>query len=540
MDQSILRPRWGRAAVCVGLAAVLACGCAALPALPGTGADSAAEQTEALPYDASALNDGKLHLLSGYTTGIGSSVLCGSRVLCEGGPYDTLRLVEDTLTGENPYYLHAWSDPAAPSGRRCALYDAQGAEVLSFESEVNTWLTGSVLVVYNDTSVEAEYGMAAPGSVKVFDLSGAAPAECPVPANAVGCAVGGDYLAFTLYERPASLAEDEYDEAYFAHCSVRVQDKAGNTALDVIGKGGCEAINVYTSRTSAADGGLSDWVLLNYYDETGINTHSALCRPADGTMLDGYEQTCGAGTVSFANDAGGYKLLDLSGSEPVTLGEFDYSVSEYIPGIAVLWRMDNYCYELHDLTTGQTQLVQALGYTDDLLGVYTMGGELRAYRLDTGEQVLNETVSFSTPEENGYGLYSAGGNYFWLQQYGGASSSGGIKLCNAEGFMADLTPLTERYQYLSTLTPGTDGPLLSGSYAGPGGATLYDVLDCQGNVLLHGLGNCYTSYTGDLPDGIFEARRGHWFGWMDQAGNWVYCRNIFSSLSADDGNYYYW
>ena len=67
--------------------------------------------------------------------------------------------------------------------------------------------------------------------------------------------------------------------------------------------------------------------------------------------------------------------------------------------------------------------------------------------------------------------------------------------------------------------------------------SLCDVLDETGNVVLSGLGSCYSYYSNSLnalPDHVFVARRGFYSGWMDTDGNWLYCRSIFSSVNDDD------
>ena len=64
------------------------------------------------------------------------------------------------------------------------------------------------------------------------------------------------------------------------------------------------------------------------------------------------------------------------------------------------------------------------------------------------------------------------------------------------------------------------------------------MLDETGNVALGlgDLGGCYSYYNSlnQLPDHVFVARRGFYYGWMDTDGKWLYCRSIFSSINADD------
>lgn len=63
------------------------------------------------------------------------------------------------------------------------------------------------------------------------------------------------------------------------------------------------------------------------------------------------------------------------------------------------------------------------------------------------------------------------------------------------------------------------------------------MLDENGNVVLSGLGSCYSYYANSLnhlPDHVFVAQRGFYYGWMDTDGNWLFCQSIFSSINSDD------
>ena len=128
------RSRLRRTAACLVLAGALLSGCSLLPAASPR-KDPAAAQPQ--PSDASAaLNDGKLRMLYGSQ---GTMVLCGSTVLHEAASDETLTLLPDTLTGEAAYYWRSWADNTLPSGRRSALYDAAGAEVLAAARQMSRW-----------------------------------------------------------------------------------------------------------------------------------------------------------------------------------------------------------------------------------------------------------------------------------------------------------------------------------------------------------------------------------------------------------------
>ena len=111
--------------------------------------------------------------------------------------------------------------------------------------------------------------------------------------------------------------------------------------------------------------------------------------------------------------------------------------------------------------------------------------------------------------------------------------------------MADLTA---RYGddfdgYLWPVAATEDDFYFSISYRGPGSTWLYDLLDSDGAVVLAGLGSCgeYSRYnrSAPLPAGVFVARKGFDYGWMDVEGNWVYCQSIFTSTSDETNNYFY-
>ena len=42
-----------------------------------------------------------------------------------------------------------------------------------------------------------------------------------------------------------------------------------------------------------------------------------------------------------------------------------------------------------------------------------------------------------------------------------------------------------------------------------------------------------------VPAGVFVARKGFDYGWMDVEGNWIYCQSIFTSTSDETNNYFY-
>ena len=177
------------------------------------------------PSDASAaLDDGKLRIL--YDSN-GSTVLCGSKVLHEGRGDETVALVYDPAESDIPYYWVAWSDNSSPSGRRSALYDKTGAEVLTFEQDHSVTLSGNYLVLNQTDALEFSCDHAVqPGDCQVIDLT--TRQEIPSPDTAYQCVVSNDLFAFTCYERPETLTDGEYDEDMYQHVRMVLQDREGN------------------------------------------------------------------------------------------------------------------------------------------------------------------------------------------------------------------------------------------------------------------------------------------------------------------------
>lgn len=134
--------RIGCGAVCAALALTLGCGCALLP--PATGVPGAASSAVSVPtddsgkplYDPAVLNDGRLRVLyCDSRSGSSTTILCGSTPLHQSARSENVSLVEDSATGTADYWLRSWSDPTGRGGRRTALYDKTGTEVMSFEGE---------------------------------------------------------------------------------------------------------------------------------------------------------------------------------------------------------------------------------------------------------------------------------------------------------------------------------------------------------------------------------------------------------------------
>ena len=145
--------RLGSAALCVTLSLALGCGCAVMPPAssekPASSAASVPTDAEGKPlYDAAPLEDGRLRILYGYdNSGDSRTVLCGSKVLYQSLRSETVNLLTDTVTGETNYWFRSWSDSTGRGGRRSALYDKDGNEVMAFDGEQSATIQNGLLVL---------------------------------------------------------------------------------------------------------------------------------------------------------------------------------------------------------------------------------------------------------------------------------------------------------------------------------------------------------------------------------------------------------
>ena len=156
--------RIGCGAVCTALALTLGCGCTLLP--PATGVPGAASSAVSVPtddsgkplYDPAVLNDSRLRVLyCDSRSGSSTTILCGSTPLHQSARSENVSLVEDSATGTADYWLRSWSDPTGRGGRRTALYDKTGTEVMSFEGEQNATLQNGLLVLQESRLVDGGY-----------------------------------------------------------------------------------------------------------------------------------------------------------------------------------------------------------------------------------------------------------------------------------------------------------------------------------------------------------------------------------------------
>lgn len=530
--------RIGCGAVCTALALTLGCGCALLP--PATGVPGAASSAVSVPtddsgkplYDPAVLNDSRLRVL--YCDGrFGSSttILCGSTPLHQSTRSENVSLVEDSATGTADYWLRSWSDPTGRGGRRTALYDKTGTEVMSFEGEQSATLQNGLLVLQESRLIDGGYvPESGYGTCQVIEL--ATGAALPVPEGAYSCTLCGDKLVFSCYARPEGLDDYDWDTDYQQNSWVVVQEKDGTTVYRA------EAASAY--RLFYDSDTLSDWVELDV--ATGEETtDQILYNTQTGEQYTGFLQVYPGGLASFSTGDGRYELRDMTTEDRGLIATFDEQPSQYFPGYVVTWHSgEDHGYELYDLETGAKTPLYDVDATDSTIAVYALDGSLRVYSKDNGKLLTDTTVK-PVEHQQRVRMSNCGTGYVWLElQDNDRYETTATRLYGPQGLVSDLTALQGKYSYVDYLTTDPDGsPMFCGSRAAAGSAygNVYDVLDADGKVVLQGLSSCagyYSNSLNALPDHVFAAQRGFYTGWMDTSGNWLYCQSIFSSATADD------
>ena len=530
--------RIGCGAVCAALALTLGCGCALLP--PATGVPGAASSAVSVPtddsgkplYDPAVLNDDRLRVLYCYDrAGSSTTILCGSTPLHQAARSENVSLVEDSATGIADYWLRSWSDPTGRGGRRTALYDKTGTEVMSFEGEQNATLQNGLLVLQESRLVDGGYvPESGYGTCQVIDL--ATGAALLVPEGAYSCTVCGDKLVFSCYARPEGLDDYDWDTDYQQNSWVVVQEKDGTPVYRA------DAASAY--RLFYDSDTLSDWVELDVATGEEI-TDQILYNVLTGEQCTGFLQVYPGGLASFSTSDGRYELRDMTTEDRGLIAAFDEQPSQYFPGYVVTWHSgEDHGYELYDLETGTKTPLYDVNATDNTVAVYALDGSLRVYSTDNGKLLTDTTVE-PVEHQQRVRMSNYGSGYVWLElQDNDRYETTATRLYGPQGLVSDLTALQGKYSYVNYLTTDPDGrPMFYGSRSAVGSAygNVYDVLDADGKVVLQGLASCagyYSNSLNALPDHVFAAQRGFYVGWMDTSGNWLYCQSIFSSATADD------
>ena len=526
--------RIGCGAVCAALALTLGCGCALLP--PATGVPGAASSAVSVPtddsgnplYDPAVLNDGRLRVLYCDSS---TTILCGSTPLHQSTRSENVSLVEDSVTGTADYWLRSWSDSTGRGGRRTALYDKTGTEVMTFEGEQNATLQNGLLVLQESRLIDGGYvPESGYGTCQVIDL--ATGAALPVPEGAYSCTVCGDKLVFSCYARPEGLDDYDWDTDYRQNSWVVVQEKDGTAVYRA------EAASAY--RLFYDSDTLSDWVELDV--ATGEETtDQILYNTQTGEQYTGFLQVYPGSLASFSTSDGRYALRDMTTEDRGLIATFDEQPSQYFPGYVVTWHSgEDHGYELHDLETGTKTPLYDVDATDSTVAVYALDGSLRVYSKDNGKLLTDTTVE-PVEHQQRVRMSNCGSGYVWLElQDNDRYETTATRLYGPQGLVSDLTALQGKYGYINYLTTDpNDRPMFCGIRSAVGSAygNVCDVLDADGKVVLQGLASCagyYSNSLNALPDHVFAAQRGFYAGWMDTSGSWLYCQSIFSSATADD------
>lgn len=530
--------RIGCGAVCTALALTLGCGCALLP--PATGVPGAASSAVSVPtddngkplYDPAVLNDGRLRVLyCDGRSGSSTTILCGSTPLHQSTRSENVSLVEDSATGTADYWLRSWSDPTGRGGRRTALYDKTGTEVMSFEGEQSATLQNGLLVLQESRLIDGGYvPESGYGTCQVIDL--ATGTALPVPVGAYSCTLCGDKLVFSCYARPEGLDDYDWDTDYQQNSWVVVQEKDGTPVYRA------EAASAY--RLFYDSDTLSDWVELDV--ATGEETtDQILYNTQTSEQYTGFLQVYPGGLASFSTSDGRYELRDMTTEDRGLISTFDEQPSQYFPGYVVTWHSgEDHGYELYDLETGAKTPLYDVDAADNTVAVYALDGSLRVYSKDNSKLLTDTTVE-PVEHQQRVRMSNCGSGYVWLElQDNDRYETTATRLYGPQGLVSDLTALQGKYSYVNYLTTDPDGrPMFYGSRAAVGSAygSVCDVLDTDGKVVLQGLSSCtgyYSNSLNALPDHVFAAQRGFYVGWMDTSGNWLYCQSIFSSAAADD------
>lgn len=530
--------RIGCGALCAALALTLGCGCTLLP--PATGVPGAASSAVSVPtddngkplYDPAVLNDSRLRVLyCDSRSGSSTTILCGSTPLHQSARSENVSLVEDSATGTADYWLRSWSDPTGRGGRRTALYDKTGTEVMSFEGEQSATLQNGLLVLQESRLIDGGYvPESGYGTCQVIDL--ATGAALPVPEGAYSCTVCGDKLVFSCYARPEGLDDYDWDTDYRQNSWVVVQEKDGTPVYRA------DAASAY--RLFYDSDTLSDWVVLDV--TTGEETTDRiLYNVLTGEQCTGFLQVYPGGLASFSTSDGRYELRDMTTEDRGLIAAFDEQPSQYFPGYVVTWHSgEDHGYELYDLETGTKTPLYDVNATDNTVAVYALDGSLRVYSTDNGKLLTDTTVE-PVEHQQRVRMSNYGSGYVWLKlQDNDRYETTATRLYGPQGLVSDLTALQGKYSYVNYLTTDPDGrPMFYGSRSAVGSAygNVCDVLDADGKVVLQGLASCagyYSNSLNALPDHVFAAQRGFYVGWMDTSGNWLYCQSIFSSATADD------
>lgn len=491
--------------VCLALAAALA-GCA--PLAPLTSSSQMVEEPQS--QAAVSMDDGVLRFLYAANSNGGGTLLRGAEPIYKADSSQRITLVNDPSTG----IPTAWELETNQAGgtRVTEVYSPDGSLLWSGPDEWRAAMAGQLLAL-EPGGWKADAGPGGEAGCRLIDLTNGS--EIPLPANTTGCIPTEENQVVLTITSDVSTPNLE-------NSSVVVQTLDGQQLLTMD--------RAYAYQSYGYEGENS-CVNIQQYDPASDSWVNALYNPATQECIPHFYGFCAPDLICFEQDDGQYVVRSLS--DPTPLATYDGGCAYWGNGMALVSTQDNgYILYLADGTAHP--LYDYMGYSSD--------GVSSAYLLADGSLLLcgeDGSLTYLEPDLHGASqasLYSVEGGYVILALSDEDFDTIAYQIYDASGLLYDSSDAGAAHFYdrISYLTMGVDGPIYQAAYTGPGGSTLYDILDSHGNLLLSGLADVGASSLFDLPDGVFGARYGFERGFMSISGSWVYSESLFTSLSSDD------
>lgn len=495
---------------CLALAAALA-GCA--PLAPLSESTRMVEEEAAQPRSALSIDDDTLRFLYGANSAGGGTVLRGGEVLYKGAPSEDIRLLNSPETSQP----NGWQKGSnGPNGWYTEVYDDEGNLLWSGEGEWRAALSDELLALEPGPR-RVDAGPNGDTGCRLMDLTNGD--EIPLPANTTSCIpTNEDQVVLTITSDP--------QRADMESSSVVVQTLDGEELLRVD--------NAYAFQAYSYEG-KTGYVGIQIYNAAAEEWTTSFYNPSTQEYISRFFSFCGEDLLCYQQADGRYVVRTLT--DPTPLAVYDTPCSYWSKELALV--ADSEGGSILYLSDGSAlPLLSSLSYDID--------GESAVFLLEDGSLLIwgaDGSQTLLTPDLHGAdqaSIYGFEDGYILLSLETEDYQSVAYQIYNGSGLLYDTSAdPNASYDRLLYLTSTQDGPLYQAAYTGLNNATLYNVVDSRGNILLSGLADVVTPAVFDLPDGVFPARRGFERGFMDYTGAWVYSESIFSSLSDDDGHYYW-
>ena len=488
----------------LALAAALT-GCASFPLL-----SQSSRLVETQSPAAAAMDDGVLRFLYAANTNGGGTLLRGSQPIYHASASQRITLVNDPVTNlPAAWELETNQDSTT---RVTEVYSPDGTLLWSGEGEWRAAMAGSLLAL-EPGGPQAEAGPSGETGCHLINLDTGE--EIPLPADASGCIP-------TLADQVVLTITTQENSPNLEGSSVVVRTLDGQQLL--------ELDRAYAYQAYGFEGENGCVNIQQYQPDTGLWANS-LYNPATQECIPNFYGFCGPDLICFQQEDGQYVVRTLE--DPTPLAAYDGGCSYWNNGLALVSTpgSDSILY----FSDGTSRpLYSFLSYSSDALSSSFLFAD--GTLLLCGE---DGTMTYLEPDLHGaaqVSLYSAEDGYVILALYDEDYNTIAYQIYDASGLLFDTAAddTLHTYTQISYLTSLDGCTLYQAAYRGPAGSTLYDVLDCHGNLLLSGLADLAASSLFNLPDGIFGARQGFERGFMASTGEWVYAESLFTSLSADD------